>query len=139
MKIEELNLSARTFNCLKRARIDTVEQLAKLSDEDLMCIRCFGQKSLDEVRAKIKAPRMTVGDRIRAMSDEELAQMLFCFDSLRWCKQLPDCVASLDTDAEISEAKCIKCILAWLRKSADLKIGVDLSSEPGGWSNSDGI
>ena len=53
MRIEELNFSTRTYNCLKREGIDTVDQLEPLSDEDLMRIRSFGKKCLDEIRAKI--------------------------------------------------------------------------------------
>ena len=42
MKIDELELSVRTYNCLKRVGIDTVEKLLTMSDADLMKIRCFG-------------------------------------------------------------------------------------------------
>ena len=53
MKIEELNFSVRTYNCLKRGKIDTVEQLRETSDDDLMAIRCFGISCLKEVHQKL--------------------------------------------------------------------------------------
>lgn len=56
MKIEELNFSCRTYNCLKRSHIDTVEQLLTMSDNDLMRIRYFGVGCLKEVREKIGRP-----------------------------------------------------------------------------------
>ena len=49
LQIEELELSERPRNCLKRAQIDTVGQLLEKSAEDLMTITNFGQKSLDEI------------------------------------------------------------------------------------------
>ena len=76
MKIDELEFSVRTYNCLKRAKIDTVEQLSQMSDDDLLRIRCFGQRCLAEVREKIAQPRKTIADRIRAMNDDELRYFL---------------------------------------------------------------
>lgn len=52
--IEELDFSVRSFNCLKRAGINTVKDLASLTQDDLMKVRNLGKKSLDEVSAKIK-------------------------------------------------------------------------------------
>lgn len=49
MKIEEMNFSVRTKNCLRRGKIDTVEQLMAASDDDLMAIRSFGLGCLKEV------------------------------------------------------------------------------------------
>lgn len=51
--LEDLNLSMRTANALKRANINTVSQVLALSDADLMSLRNFGQKSLDELRASL--------------------------------------------------------------------------------------
>ena len=51
--IEELELSVRSFNCLKRAGINTVEDLISKSEEDMMRVRNLGRKSLDEVIAKL--------------------------------------------------------------------------------------
>ena len=53
MTIEELDLSVRSFNCLKRAGINTVEDLINKSEEDMMKVRNLGRKSLDEVVGKI--------------------------------------------------------------------------------------
>ena len=53
MTIEELDLSVRSFNCLKRAGINTVEDLTTKSEDDMMKVRNLGKKSLDEVVAKL--------------------------------------------------------------------------------------
>ena len=53
MTIEELDLSVRSFNCLKRAGINTVEDLIGRSEDDMMKVRNLGRKSLDEVVAKL--------------------------------------------------------------------------------------
>jgi DNA-directed RNA polymerase subunit alpha len=53
LTVEELNLSVRSYNCLKREGIDTVGELVKRSEAELMDIRNFGQKSIDEVKAKL--------------------------------------------------------------------------------------
>lgn len=52
--IEELELSVRSFNCLKRAAINTVEELTHRSEEDMMKVRNLGKKSLDEVKHKLE-------------------------------------------------------------------------------------
>ena len=53
MTIEELDLSVRSFNCLKRAGINTVEDLIDKTEEDMMKVRNLGRKSLEEVIAKL--------------------------------------------------------------------------------------
>ena len=53
MSIEELELSVRSFNCLKRAGISTVEDLTNKSEADMMKVRNLGKKSFDEVTAKL--------------------------------------------------------------------------------------
>ena len=53
MTIEELDLSVRSFNCLKRAGINTVEDLVSKSEEDMMKVRNLGRKSLEEVIWKL--------------------------------------------------------------------------------------
>jgi DNA-directed RNA polymerase subunit alpha len=53
MTIEELELSVRSFNCLKRANINTVEELTQKSEEDMMKVRNLGKKSLEEVKLKL--------------------------------------------------------------------------------------
>ena len=54
MNIDELELSVRSFNCLKRAGINTVEELTNKTPDDMMKVRNLGRKSLDEVLAKLK-------------------------------------------------------------------------------------
>ena len=53
MTVEELDLSVRSFNCLKRANINTVEELTEKSVEDMMNVRNLGKKSLEEVEDKL--------------------------------------------------------------------------------------
>ncbi len=53
LPIEELDLSERPRNCLKRARVDTIGQLVQKTEDDLLAITNFGSKSLDEVREKL--------------------------------------------------------------------------------------
>ena len=54
MSIDELELSVRSYNCLKRAGINTVEELTNKTSEDMMEVRNLGRKSLEEVLAKLK-------------------------------------------------------------------------------------
>ena len=55
MTIEELDLSVRSFNCLKRAGINTVEDLINRSQDDMMKVRNLGRKSLEEVIDKLES------------------------------------------------------------------------------------
>jgi DNA-directed RNA polymerase subunit alpha len=54
MTIEELDLSVRSYNCLKRAGINTVHELASKSEDDMMKVRNLGRKSLEEVKVKLE-------------------------------------------------------------------------------------
>ena len=54
MNIDELELSVRSYNCLKRAGINTVEELCNRTSEDMMKVRNLGRKSLEEVLGKLK-------------------------------------------------------------------------------------
>ena len=54
MNIDELELSVRSYNCLKRAGIATVLELTQKTEEDMMKVRNLGRKSLEEVLAKLK-------------------------------------------------------------------------------------
>lgn len=60
MTIEELELSVRSFNCLKRAAINTVEELTQRTEDDMMKVRNLGKKSLDEVKAKLDELGLTL-------------------------------------------------------------------------------
>lgn len=55
MSIEELDLSVRSINCLRRANISTVQELTEKTEDDMMKVRNLGKKSLKEVRDKLKA------------------------------------------------------------------------------------
>ena len=60
MTIEELDLSVRSFNCLKRAGINTVEDLTNRTEEDMMRVRNLGRKSLEEVIAKLESLNLSL-------------------------------------------------------------------------------
>ena len=53
-EVEDLDLSVRSYNCLKRAGIHNVRQLVEFSENDLLNIRNFGVKSIEEVREKLE-------------------------------------------------------------------------------------
>ncbi|MBR5279809.1 MAG: DNA-directed RNA polymerase subunit alpha [Clostridia bacterium] len=55
MNIEDLDLSVRSFNCLKRAQVNTVEDLVNKTEEDMMKVRNLGRKSLEEVICKLES------------------------------------------------------------------------------------
>ena len=68
MPIEDLDLSVRSYNCLKREGINTVSELVALSETQLMNIRNFGQKSVDEVQRQAHLDRPVaegLGARVR--------------------------------------------------------------------------
>jgi DNA-directed RNA polymerase subunit alpha len=62
--IEELDLSVRSYNCLKREGINTVSELVALSETQLMNIRNFGQKSVDEVKDKLAELGLSLKDAV---------------------------------------------------------------------------
>jgi DNA-directed RNA polymerase subunit alpha len=61
MPIQELELSVRASNCLESAKIETVGQLAKMTDADLLKIRSFGKTSLREVKRKLTDLGLSLG------------------------------------------------------------------------------
>jgi DNA-directed RNA polymerase subunit alpha len=69
IKIDDLDFSNRTYNCLKRQGIETLDELSGYTEEELMNIRNFGQKSLDEVKDKLK--EYNLGLRSPASSDTD--------------------------------------------------------------------
>lgn len=71
VKIDDLDFSNRTYNCLKRQGIETLEELRNYSEEELMNIRNFGQKSLEEVKGKLTEFNLEL--RPPAPETEELA------------------------------------------------------------------
>ena len=60
MPIEELELSVRPYNCLKRAGINTVGDLIQRTEDEIVAVKNFGRKSLDEVREKLTALGLTL-------------------------------------------------------------------------------
>jgi DNA-directed RNA polymerase subunit alpha len=62
--IEELDLTVRSYNCLKREGINTVSELINLTEDQLMNIRNFGSKSVDEVRDKLTSMGLRFRDSV---------------------------------------------------------------------------
>ena len=62
LTIEELDLSVRSFNCLKRANINTVEDLISKTEDEMMKVRNLGRKSLEEVIGKLEAMGLSLAD-----------------------------------------------------------------------------
>src|SRR5699024_4645421 len=62
MPIEDLNFSVRSYNCLKRQEIHTVGELAECTESDLLDIRNFGQKSINEVKIKLANLNLALKD-----------------------------------------------------------------------------
>jgi DNA-directed RNA polymerase subunit alpha len=61
--IEDLDLTVRSYNCLKRENVTTVGELVQKSEQDLLEIRNFGQKSIDEVKGKLEEMDLSLADR----------------------------------------------------------------------------
>ena len=68
MNIDELELSVRSYNCLKRAGINTVEELCNRTSEDMMKVRNLGRKSLEEVLRQTKRAGLTAEPQRRVMN-----------------------------------------------------------------------
>lgn len=122
MKIEELGLSARAYNVLKRARIDTVEQLQQLSDDDLLCLRNMGVGTVKEIREKVAYVKtMTNGDRMRAMTDEELADFVLNLNFCGiFCTNKKECRELVAADKDIPDEWCKKCFVLYLQEPAEI-------------------
>jgi DNA-directed RNA polymerase subunit alpha len=73
--IEVLDLSSRTYNCLKRSQITTVGQLLQMSEEELLGLRNFGQKSLQELHEKLASHGIIVPDEGRRYDDDEMEDL----------------------------------------------------------------
>lgn len=63
MQIEEMDLSVRSYNCLKRANIHTVEDLTKKSEDEMLKVRNLGRKSLDEVIVKLQSYGLSLANK----------------------------------------------------------------------------
>ena len=73
MPIERLDLSSRTLNCLKRAKLDRVGQVLELTSDDLLNIRNFGQKSLEELQGKLAELGVSSARTAEAVEDLDFA------------------------------------------------------------------
>ena len=62
MSIDELELSVRSYNCLKRANINTVKELCNKTQDEMMKVRNLGRKSLEEVQQKLKELGLSFND-----------------------------------------------------------------------------
>ena len=63
MTIEDLDLSVRSYNCLKRAEINTVTDLMQKSEDDMIKVRNLGRKSLEEVKKKLQELGLTLAEK----------------------------------------------------------------------------
>ena len=63
MAIEEMDLSVRSYNCLKRAGIHTIEDLTKKTEDDMLKVRNLGKKSLDEVIFKLESYKLKLKEK----------------------------------------------------------------------------
>ena len=63
MQIEDLDLSVRSYNCLKRANIHTVADLTNKTEDDMLKVRNLGKKSLDEVIFKLESLNLNLKDK----------------------------------------------------------------------------
>lgn len=90
MAIEALELSARTYNCLKRSQITKVGQILQMSEDELLSLRNFGQKSLHELREKLREHGIQTGEstvaRAAEVEEEEEEEELEEMDEEREAK-----------------------------------------------------
>jgi DNA-directed RNA polymerase subunit alpha len=70
MPIEQLELSSRTYNCLKRSQITKVGQILEMSPDELLALRNFGQKSLTELRQRLEALGVSLGSDAEGEPDD---------------------------------------------------------------------
>jgi DNA-directed RNA polymerase subunit alpha len=70
MPVEQMGLSVRTLNCLRRGEITTVGQLLEKSPQELMALRSFGQKSLDEINERLRAMGLAIPGEVGVAGEE---------------------------------------------------------------------
>jgi DNA-directed RNA polymerase subunit alpha len=109
-RIEELDFSVRTYNCLKKANVLTIHELVQLTEADLMNIRNFGKKSLHEVRDKLESMNLSLkagGDRtelkILPSTDDEEDDEDFEDDEMAESEE--EIAVASGSDDEIEEAE----------------------------------
>ena len=74
MPVEQLNLSVRTMNCLRRGGIATVGELASKNERDLMSLRNFGQKSRQEIDDRLEALGLSLTSDVKGVVEEEVSE-----------------------------------------------------------------
>jgi DNA-directed RNA polymerase subunit alpha len=115
-RIEELDFSVRTYNCLKKANVLTMHELVQLTEADLMNIRNFGKKSLNEVKDKLESLNLSLrsgGERgeLRILppgpDDEELPEdeELEAEEEEELGEEVEEAVESDEAVAEAEEAE----------------------------------
>lgn len=110
MKIEELHFSVRTYNCLKRRRIDTVEQLQVMTDDELKKIRGFGLKCLKEVRQVITQKPAIPGPM---ESDYNIAELCFRNGEANMKEKV---IALMMESKMFAKGMCHECTAAIIQK-----------------------
>jgi DNA-directed RNA polymerase subunit alpha len=93
LPVEDLNLTVRSYNCLKREGIHSVSELVSRSEQDLLDIRNFGSKSIDEVKAKLAEMGLSLKDSAPG------------FDPLTAVGRFDDEEVEEDTDASYAETE----------------------------------
>ncbi len=71
MELEDLGLSVMSYNCLKRAGIDTLEDIIQKTEEDMIKIRNLGKKNLEEIKWKLKESGFALRDELELVSSNE--------------------------------------------------------------------
>jgi len=127
MPIEELDLSVRSYNCLKRAAINTVQELSSKSEDEMMKVRNLGKKSLEEIKLKLQELELGFGfdddldtesyykpsrknshyvDDMEMMNEKDKKEKVFemSFESLEFSPRISDCLkrAGINTVQELS-------------------------------------
>ena len=80
---------------------------------------CGYEVCLDDCCPEFEAAVETNADRIRAMSDEELAQWLNSFGGDLFCLNKKECVELVDADKDIPAERCQRCVMDWLQQPAE--------------------
>ena len=114
MKIEELHFSVRTYNCLKRSRIDTVEQLQVMTDDELKQIRGFGLKCFKEVRQVITKKPAIPGPM---ESDYNIAELCFRNGEANMKEKV---IALLMESKVFAKGGCHECIAVIIQEIENL-------------------
>lgn len=114
MRIEELHFSVRTYNCLKRSRIDTVEQLQVMTDDELKQIRGFGLKCFKEVRQLVPRKPVIPGP---LENDPNMAELCFRNGEAHMKEKV---IALLMESKLFAKGMCHECTAAIIQKIENL-------------------